>query len=80
MANPQGINQYTKGGRKSASKKSSAPKEVLPAGYVRKGSTIVAPNGLVTYSPRKKVSGNAHGGPVTLSAKRAKAIFNNKFN
>lgn len=80
MANPKGINQYTKGGGsgKSASPKKSA--EVLPPGYTRKGSTIYSPSGFGTYSPRKKVVGNPSGGPVKLSQKRAKAIFNNQYN
>lgn len=54
MANPQGINQYTKGGSSGGKKPKAA--EVLKPGWVRKGSSLVSPTGLVQYAPRKAVS------------------------
>lgn len=75
MSNPKGINQYTgKGGSAKAAKPKKSP-EVLPPGHVRKGSSIIRPNGTAIYSPRSKPRDQ----PVT-SQKRLKAIFNNKYN
>jgi len=51
MANPKGINQYTK-----SSSKSKKPAEVLKPGWTRKGSSLISPTGVAMYSPRKAVS------------------------
>lgn len=48
----------------------------LPAGYTRKGSSVVSPTGVVTYAPLRKPGPPK---PVT-SQKRLKSIFNNKYN